>query len=108
MSGKVLITGGAGFIGMHLARRLLADGFKVDLVDNFSRGVMDAELEILSNTKSASFHSVDCLDPNAVGSLGVDYDYIFNLAAIIGVEHVTRQPYRVLVDNLRMADNLIQ
>ena len=38
----------------------------------------------------------------------MDYNYIFNLAAIIGVEHVTRQPYRVVVDNLRLMDNVIE
>ena len=108
MSGKVLITGGAGFIGLHLAQRLVSDGFAVDLADNFSRGVMDKELEALSQEKSVVFHSVDCLDIRAVELLGVDYDYIFHLAAIIGVEHVTRQPYRVLVDNLLMTDNLIR
>lgn len=108
MSSKVLITGGAGFLGFHLSRRLVSDGFQVDLVDNFTRGVMDVELEKLLTEKAASFQSVDCLDSEAVGSLALDYDYIFNLAAIIGVEHVSRQPYRVLVDNLRIADNLIR
>ena len=35
---KVLITGGAGFIGYHLSKKLLANGFKVDIIDNLSRG----------------------------------------------------------------------
>jgi UDP-glucose 4-epimerase len=108
VSGKVLITGGAGFIGAHLAQRLVSEGFTVDLVDNFSRGVMDLELETLSCEKAVALYSIDCLDSQQVEALGVEYDYIFHLAAIIGVDHVTRQPYRVLVDNLRMTDNLVQ
>lgn len=108
MTGKVLITGGAGFMGLHLARRLLADGYYVHLADNFSRGVEDAELQTVLANPSASFSSLDCLDSKAVASLPLDFDYIFQLAAIIGVEHVMQSPYRVLMDNLQLMDNLIQ
>jgi UDP-glucose 4-epimerase len=109
MTKKVLITGGAGFIGFHLASRLLKDGFTVDLVDNFSRGVRDPELQsLLSNFSSASFACVDCLDQSETRKIADDYSYIFNMAAIIGVQHVIKQPYRVLLDNLKLLDNLIQ
>ena len=43
MTLRVLITGGAGFIGAHLARRLLAEGARIDLVDDFSRGQRDPD-----------------------------------------------------------------
>ena len=45
MSNRVLITGGAGFIGLHLARHLASNEYKVDLVDNFTRGIKDLDLE---------------------------------------------------------------
>ena len=105
--GKVLITGGAGFIGLHLARRLLGEGFEVLLVDNFARAVSDADLDQVLAYPGASFASLDCLDPDAVATLPTDCDYIFHLAAIIGVVHVMERPYRVVVDNLRLLDNVI-
>ena len=46
---KVLITGGAGFIGFHLAEFLVKKGYKVVIVDNFSRGVEDEKLTDLLN-----------------------------------------------------------
>ena len=104
---KVLITGGAGFMGLHLARRLLDEGFEVLLVDNFARAVRDVHLEQVLAHPRASFASLDCLDPDAVAGLPTDCDYIFHLAAIIGVVHVMERPYRVVVDNLRLLDNVI-
>ena len=108
MTEKVLITGGAGFMGLHLARRLLDEGYAVHLVDNFARGVRDADLEQLLQQPGVSFTSMDCLDRDAVASLPTDFDYILQLAAIIGVVHVMQRPYRVLVDNLMLMDNLIE
>ena len=58
MSGKVLITGAAGFMGLHLARRLLEDGFWVDLVDNFERGVRDPALEEVLEKPSSNFFNI--------------------------------------------------
>ncbi|ANB03189.1 NAD(P)-dependent oxidoreductase [Ectothiorhodospira sp. BSL-9] len=108
MSEKVLLTGGAGFMGLHLANRLLAEGFEVHLVDNFSRAVRDADLERVLAHPAVSFTSLDCLDREAVAGLPTDFDYIFHLAAIIGVVHVMERPYHVLLDNMNMLGNLIE
>jgi len=108
MSGKVLITGGAGFIGLHLARRLLADGFEIHLVDNFSRGVRDPELDELLEQEGVAFSSIDCLDADAVRGLPKDFDYIFHLAAIIGVQHVVERPLSVVLDNTKLLANLLE
>ena len=48
---KILITGGAGFIGYHLCIKLLKEGFKIDIVDNFKRGIIDFELKNLIKSK---------------------------------------------------------
>ncbi|SEP70499.1 dTDP-glucose 4,6-dehydratase/UDP-glucuronate decarboxylase [Ectothiorhodospira magna] len=108
MNEKVLLTGGAGFIGLHLANKLLEEGFSIHLVDNFSRAVRDADLERLLSHPEVSFSSLDCLDREAVATLPINFDYIFHLAAIIGVVHVMERPYHVLLDNMQMLGNLIE
>ena len=61
MSKKVLITGGAGFIGLHLAQRLLQDNIRVDLVDNFKRAVNDQMLNDILIDERANFKNIDLL-----------------------------------------------
>lgn len=104
---KVLITGGAGFIGLHLAKRLNKEGFKVTIMDNFSRAVEDIELEELISNNSVNSKNIDFLNEEEVKNIGDDYSFIFHLAAIIGVNHVLNAPYNVLLDNIRMLSNVI-
>ena len=88
---KILITGGAGFIGFHLSKKFINEGFKVDLVDNFKRGIIDFELAFLIKNKRLRLIKSDLLNFNLKG-WGNDYDIIFHLAAIIGVKHVNKKP----------------
>ena len=104
---KVLITGGAGFIGTHLARYLVDNGYNVDLVDNFSRGVIDNELRQLSSKPGVALINLDLLKPDLLNKIGDDYKYIYHLAAIIGVSNVLDRPYAVLQDNVAMLVNLL-
>jgi nucleoside-diphosphate-sugar epimerase len=98
---RVLITGGAGFMGLHLGRNLQARGHGVDLLDNFSRGSRDADLEELASRPGVRLIAADLLSPDGL-DLGRDYDLIFHLAAIIGVANVEARPLAVLRDNQRM------
>jgi nucleoside-diphosphate-sugar epimerase len=107
VNGRVLITGGAGFIGMHLARCLLAADYKVTLVDNHARGIRDQDFEELISASAVSFSEVDLLNLDSVCALGSSFCAIFHLAAIIGVSHVTKRPYEVLVQNTRMLENVL-
>ena len=107
MSGRVLITGGAGFIGFHLAKRLLDAGYTLHLVDNHARGIWDQHMEMLLSEPLVTFSAVDLLDRDAVLKLGSDFYAIFHLAAIVGVAHVLERPYVVLVENAQMLDNVI-
>ena len=107
MSARILITGGAGFIGTHLAKHLVDGGYTVYLVDSFVRGVRDRDLELLLSKQQATFSTIDLLDREAVLSLGRDFEVIFHLAAIVGVAHVMERPYETLVDNVKMIDNVI-
>jgi UDP-glucose 4-epimerase len=104
---KVLITGGAGFIGSHLAKLLLKKNYQVDLLDNFSRGVNDFEITELAQHPQLNIIEEDLLDSRALDNHSKDYHFIFHLAAIIGVAHVLRKPYNVLRDNVIMLDNII-
>ena len=99
---RALITGGAGFVGVHLARHLLARDYEVTLADNFSRGVQDQELAALASDRGVTLVTADLLDPESVAALPGNFDQIYHLAAIIGVQHVLDRPFDVLADNTRM------
>ena len=81
---NVLITGGAGFIGFHLAKKILAQNIPVTIADNFSRAVEDADFEQLKNNKLLTVKNVDFLKADELATLGNEYSHIFHLAAIIG------------------------
>jgi len=104
---KVLITGGAGFIGYHLALNLLKKGYKIDLVDNFVRGIKDPSLVKLSKRDGINLIKLNLLDKNDLNELGKEYSLIFHLAAIIGVQYVLKSPYDVLSKNVKLLENLI-
>ena len=107
MSNSILITGGAGFIGLHLARKLVSNGYKVDLVDNLTRGIRDEDLETLLSHTSVSFTQLDLTDQKSTLVLGSGYHAIYHLAGIVGVKHVLNRPYEVMDTNIRMLQNVI-
>jgi len=106
---RVLITGGAGFIGLHLASRLAAEpGIeRIDLVDDFSRAVQDPDLAALLADGRVQCRRCDLTDTAQVAALPDDYDVIYHFAAIIGVVHVLERPYDVLTLNVRMLENAL-
>lgn len=101
---RVLITGGGGFIGAHLARALAEEDHEVDLVDDLSRGQMDADLADLVERPNVSLLEKDLLAPGATEDLPSDYARIFHLAAIVGVANVLDAPDRVLRRNVELLD----
>jgi UDP-glucose 4-epimerase len=104
---KVLITGGAGFIGFHLARAFAARGAVVHLLDNFQRAVHDDDLQDLLLDPRARLLERDLAKPDVEDSIDRDYDMIFHFAAIIGVTHVLQRPYEVLVQNAVLLEHAI-
>ncbi|OGU32215.1 MAG: NAD-binding protein [Ignavibacteria bacterium GWA2_35_9] len=104
---KVLITGGAGFIGYRLACNLLERGYQIDLVDNFTRGIKDESLIELSKQDGVNLFNMDLLNKETLGQLGKEYSLIFHLAAIIGVQYVLKLPYDVLTKNVELLQNMI-
>lgn len=73
---KVVITGGAGFIGSHLSRELLKKGYEVHVLDNLSNGKQEDVPE------GAVFHQVDILDTEKVKEIVTGADTVFHLAAL--------------------------
>ena len=92
--------GGAGFIGYNLASKLSKNKKnEVHIVDNFSRGKFDKDFKVLSKLQNVKLKNIDLLK-NSKNKFNKNYDYIFNLAAIIGVSNVMKFPYKVLINNV--------
>ena len=106
---KILVTGGAGFIGYFLIKELLKDkDNKIFVLDNMYRGRMDEEFKKIISNKNVSFQQFDLTDSNIFTSLDKDFDYIYHLAAVIGVKNVVENPDKVLRDNAFTTLNLIE
>jgi UDP-glucose 4-epimerase len=105
---KILITGGAGFVGYHLAKKLLSCDYEIDILDNFSRGVSDEEFEMLTKNNNINLLSVNLLNPNVAKELHHEYSYIYHFAALIGVQHVLKSPYHVLDKNVALLKNILE
>ena len=104
---KVLITGGAGFIGLHLADFLYKNNHTVDLLDNFSRGQLDVQIKQLTKNSEINIINVDLREINNLNKLDTDYDLIFHFAAILGVQNVLEKPYEVLNYNMLLTANAL-
>ena len=100
---KTLILGGAGFIGVHLARRLQAAGHQVTIVDDFSRGRGDPELAALG----VPVRHADLTDPASYAGLPRGWDQVYMLAAVVGVRNVEKDPARVVRVNTLALMNLL-
>lgn len=96
---RVLITGGAGFIGSHLADRFLAEGATVTVLDNLSTG---RRRNIEHGLTSTQFDLVegDVLDNRLMEQLVQEHDLVCHLAAVVGVGRVLADPLRAILHNV--------
>lgn len=108
MKRKVLITGGAGFIGCALGTAFAEAEDQVDLLDNFARGARDPAFSALLSRTNVRLHEIDLLRDGALANFDRDYTHIFHFAAIVGVENVLRQPYLTLRNNLLLLTPVIE
>jgi UDP-glucose 4-epimerase len=96
---KALITGGAGFVGSHLAERLLADGHEVLVIDNLSTGSID-NIDHLKSSTGFSY-VVDSVTNEPLLAEMIDRcDVVFHLAAAVGVKLIVEQPVHTLETNV--------
>jgi UDP-glucose 4-epimerase len=104
---KFLVTGGAGFIGSHLCERLIKEGHFVTVIDNFSTG-SSANLDSLSGLSNFTLIEGSILDSKTLNPLVSEADYVFHLAAAVGVFNIVRDPLRSLLTNIRGTENVFE
>ena len=107
MPGKALITGGAGFIGSHLAEHLLDHGQEVFVLDDLSTG---AHRNVEQLRERAGFHLVvdSMLSPSVVSELVYKCDVVYHLAAAVGVRLIVEQPVHTMVTNVRGTETVLE
>ncbi len=93
---RVLITGGAGFIGHGLSLHLAEQGYAVTVLDNLSRGRHDAEFKRLLAMPNVAFVDGDITDSATFRRLDGRYDFVYHLAAINGTSNFYKMPDKVL------------
>ena len=94
-----LITGGAGFVGSHLAERLLADGHEVLVLDNLSTGSID-NIAHLKGTPGFSYVIDSVTNEPLLAEMIDRSDVVFHLAAAVGVKLIVEQPVHTLETNV--------
>ena len=104
---RILVTGGAGFIGSHLCERLILDGHQVIVLDDLSTG-RDINLAKLRYSEDFTFVEGSILDRAILESLAKDVDYIFHLAAAVGVFNIVNNPLASLLTNIRGTENVLE
>lgn len=93
---KILITGGAGFVGYHLAELLSREGDTIVIADNFFRARKDTDLEALLAKPNARLIEGDLTERSAWSALGTGYDEVYHLASINGTKLFYEMPQEVL------------
>ena len=99
MSKRILVTGGAGFLGSHLCDRLIADGHEVICLDNFFTGKKKNIAHLMSNP------NFELMRHDVVQPIYAEIDWIFNLACPASPVHYQRDPVRTIKTNVMGALN---
>lgn len=107
MSGTALVTGGAGFIGSHLAERLLEAGWEVYALDDLSTGSAENVAHLRTNPQ---FHLTveSVLSASVVSELVHKSDVVYHLAAAVGVRLIVERPGHTLLTNVRGTENILE
>jgi UDP-glucose 4-epimerase len=104
---RYLITGGAGFIGSHLAERLLERGESVVLLDNLSTGSME-NIRHLKGSENLQYHLDGIENQQLLAELVDDADVIFHFAAAVGVKLIVESPVRTIETNVNGTQMILE
>jgi len=104
---RILVTGGAGFVGSHLCERLIKDGYTVDVIDDLSTG-RASNLQALQGSPRFSLTEGSILNSELLHSLIERSDYVFHLAAAVGVFNIVNNPLESLMTNIRGTENVLE
>ncbi|MFW5627862.1 MAG: GDP-mannose 4,6-dehydratase [Candidatus Cloacimonadaceae bacterium] len=104
---KILITGGAGFIGSHLAERLLNEGNYVTVIDDLSTGSLE-NIQSFKDHPKFEFHTGTILDKELMDKLISKCDQVYHLAAAVGVKYIIENPLLMLKTNINGTDNVLE
>ncbi|MBN1932116.1 MAG: GDP-mannose 4,6-dehydratase [Desulfobacterales bacterium] len=108
---RVLITGGAGFIGSHLAEAYLEKGYRVYIIDDLSTGCMDniRYLQEDVHFKNRLFVYIDTiLNEKLLQKLTQKCDYVFHLAAAVGVRYILENPLESIKINIQGTEKVLE
>lgn len=107
---KVLLIGGAGFIGLKIAKYLLDKSvdYKITVIDNFFRGKIDEELKHLQSERGVHVIEGDCTSFSSFDKLDKDYDYVYMLASVVGVEYTEKMPHEIIRINTLLILNTLE
>ena len=103
---KVIVTGGAGFIGSHLAERLAGKGYQVIIIDNLSAGKMENIAELLKRD-NVEFVKGSIVDLTLMQRLFQGTEYVFHQAALTGVPHSIDDPLTTNETNVKGTLNVL-
>ena len=102
---KFLITGGSGFIGSHLAEKLLLSGNQVSIIDNLSTGV---RANLANIEGRISFKQGSILDQVLIDQMVAESDFVVHLAASLGVFNIVNHPLDSLRTNLKGTEIVLE
>ena len=106
---KALLIGGAGFIGKNIAEYLAKNrDYQITIADNFFRGKMDEDLRVLVKKYNIRIVEEDLTNPEVFKNFETDYDYVYMLASVVGVDYTTSIPNEVIRINTALIFNTLE
>jgi len=104
---RILVTGGAGFIGGHISHALVSRGYSVGVIDNLATGEM-ANISSLVDSGKITFHACDIRDFDGVAGVVKQYDIVVHQAALVSVTRSVEDPLTTNAVNITGTLNVLR